>query len=130
MMKKLALVFTWPLAVACSATPEISEYDQTIGDYVSVGELEPVKDIRTENRDRYTRLTDRYVIYTTRSGDYLLYFDRPCRELNDLSQITPDQRRDDRLRAGFDTLRGCRIHAMYAMTEAQAEEISIMGDGR
>ena len=118
------------LLAACATTEEVSQYDQAIDDYVTVGELEAVKSIRTQNRDSYTRLTDHYVIYKTRDGDYLFYFGTPCRELRDMSRVTPDQRRDNRLRTGFDTLRGCRIDGIYAMTEAQAEEIGNMGDGR
>ena len=118
------------LLAACASTPEVSEYDQAIDDYVKVGELEPVKSVRYRDRDSYTRLTDHYVIYKTRDGDYLFYFGIPCRELRDLSRVTPDQRRDSHLRSGFDTLRGCRIDGIYAMTEAQAEEIGNMGDGR
>ena len=115
---------------ACAAPQEVSRHDQAIDDYVAVGPLEAVDSIRTRDRDSFTRLTDHYAIYETRDGDYLLYFGRVCRELRDLGQITPDQRRDNRLRTGFDTLRGCRIDGIYAMTEAQAEEIGNMGDGR
>ena len=116
--------------VGCSATPEVSDSDQAIDDYVKVGELEAVKSIRTRDRDGYTRLTDHYVVYRSRDGDYLLYFGLPCRELRDMTRVTPDNRNENRIRSGFDTLRGCRIDGMYAMTEAQAAEIRAMASGR
>ena len=129
-MKKSTFLLSSLLLAACATTEEPSQYDQAIDDYVAVGQLEPVKSIRTQDRDSYTRLTDHYVTYETRDGEYLFYFGRPCRELRDMSRVTPDQRRDSRIRTGFDTLRGCRIDGIYAMTEAQAEEIGNMGDGR
>ncbi len=115
---------------ACSSTPEVSGADQAIEDYVLVGELEEVKHIRTRNRDSYTRLTDHYVVYDSRDGEYLLYFAHPCREMRDPTRVTPDVRNEDRIRSGFDTLRGCRIDGMYALTDAQAVEIRDMNDGR
>ena len=130
LLKRVAFLLSGLFLVACGHTPEVSQYDQGIDDYVKVGELEALKDIRTRDSDSYTRLTDHYVIYKARDGEYLLYFGYPCRELRDFSRVTPDQRRDNRLRTGFDTLRGCRIDGIYAMTDAQAEEIGNMGDGR
>ena len=115
---------------ACSSTPEVSQADQAIDDYVTVGELEEVKHIRTRDRDSHTRLTDHYVIYNSRDGEYLLYFGIPCREMRDSTRVTPDVRNENRIRAGFDTLRGCRIDGMYALTDAQAAEIRTMDDGR
>ena len=115
---------------ACSSTPEVSRADQAIDDYVAVGELEAVRHIRTRDRDSHARLTDHYVIYDSRDGEYLLYFGLPCRELRDPTRITPDLRNESRIRVGFDTLRGCRIDGMYALNDAQAAEIRNLGDGR
>lgn len=130
-MKRTLLAAILPaLAVACSGTPEISDADQAIGDYVAVGELEEVDSIRTRDRDSFSRLTDNYVVYKSRDGEYLVYFVRPCRELRDPTRVTPDIRKDNRIRKGFDSLRGCRIDEIYAMTDAQAEEIRNMSDGR
>lgn len=130
MMKQLLAAILLVTVGACSSTPEPSRADEAIDDYVAVGELEEVKHIRTRDRDSYTRLTDHYVIYDSRDGEYLLYFAHPCRELRDPTRVTPDVRSENRIRSGFDTLRGCRIDGMYVMTDAQAAEIRAMDDGR
>ena len=69
-------------------------------------------------------------MYDSRDGEYLLYFALPCRELNDPTRVTPDVRNENRIRSCFDTLRGCRIDGMYALTDAQAAEIRSLSDGR
>ena len=115
------------LLAGCADMPEINEADQAISDYVAVGELESLDSIRTRERDAWAGITDYYVIYTTRDGDYLFEFTRPCRELRDPTQVTPDTRHENRIRARFDTLRGCRIHRIYALSEAQAAEIRRLG---
>ena len=128
-MKAATFLASATILAGCAA-PEVSQHDQAIEDYVIVGELQPADSVRTQTRDSYVRLTDYYAIYRAREGDYLLHFDRRCKELQDITRVTPDVRRDNRLRAGFDTLRGCRISEIYAMDEAQAAEIANMGDGR
>jgi hypothetical protein len=130
MMRQTLAAFLLVTVGACSATPEVSEADQAIEDYLVVGELEEVKQIRTRDRDSYTRLTDHYVVYDSRDGEYLLYFAHPCREMRDSTRVTPDVRSENRIRTGFDTLRGCRIDGMYALTDAQAAEIRDMNDRR
>ena len=121
------LVSLAALLAGCADMPALNEADQAISDYVVVGELKSLDSIRTRDRDAWAGITDYYVIYTTRDGDYLFEFTRPCRELRDLTQVTPDTRHENRIRARFDTLRGCRIHRIYALSEAQAAEIRELG---
>jgi hypothetical protein len=45
----------------------------------------------------------------------------------DNTRITADRRYDQYImRAGVDTLRGCRIDKMYPLTEAQVQEIEML----
>lgn len=126
-MKSAVLIGFLVFVTGCAEMPEANEADQAISDFVVVGELESLDGIRLRDRDSWARLTDYYVVYTTRDGEYLFEFTRPCRELTDPTRVTPDTRHDNRIRAGFDTLRGCRIHRIYRLDEGQAEEIRRLG---
>ena len=113
---------------ACAGTPEIPPDTEAIRDYVEVGELQEVDELRTTlGRDEWAPLTERFVIYTGRGGPFLLEFAYPCREMFDNTTITADRRYDRHvMRRGVDTLRGCRIDKMYPLTEAQAQEIEAL----
>jgi len=121
--------------VACAGTPETPPDTAAIRDYVEVGELQEVDELRTApGRDEWMPLTRRFVIYTGRNGRFLLEFAYPCREMFDNTTITADRRYDRYvMRRGVDTLRGCRIDKIFPLTEAQAEEIEALaksaGDG-
>ncbi len=130
-----ALAAVAAFCVACAGTPEIPPDTEAIRDYVEVGELQQVDELRTTlGRDDWTPLTRRFVIYTGLNGRFLLEFAYPCREMFDNTTITPDLRYDRHyMRRGVDTLRGCRIDKIYPLTEAQALEIEALaksaGDG-
>ena len=122
------------LFIACTGTPEVPPDTQAIRDYIEVGQLPETDQMRTLGRDEWSALTTRFVIYSGRDGPVLLEFGQTCREMFDNSRITADVRYDRHImRPGSDTLRGCRIHKMYALTEAQAQEIMALakaaGDG-
>ena len=129
------LVMLSAFLAACAGTPETPPDTQAIFDYVEVGELQEVDQLRTSlGRDAWAPLTRRFVIYTGRDGHFLLEFSHPCREMFDNTTITADKRYDRHtMRSGIDTLRGCRIDKMYPLTEAQAQEleglVKIAGDG-
>jgi hypothetical protein len=115
------------IAAACAGTPEIPRENQAIRDYVEVGELEGVDSMRTRDSDQWKPITDYYVLYKGRDGQFLLGFSRICRELTDNTKIKPDYRYDHNvMRRGLDTLRGCRIDEMYPLTDAQAQEIKAL----
>ena len=120
---------------ACAGTPETPPDTQAIFDYVEVGELQEVDQLRTSlGRDEWVPLTRRFVLYTGRDGHFLLEFGYPCREMFDNTTITADKRYDRHtMRTGTDTLRGCLIDKMYPLTEAQAQEVRALaqtaGDG-
>jgi hypothetical protein len=121
----LALV---AFVAACAGTPETPPDTQAIRDYVEVGELQEVGELRTTfGRDEWAPLTRHFVIYTGRDGQFLLEFSYPCREMFDNTTITADKRYDRFImRRGVDTLRGCRIDKIYPLTEAQAQEIEAL----
>jgi hypothetical protein len=124
----MALVTMAAFLVACAGTPEIPPDTEAIRDYVEVGELQEVDELRTTlGRDEWKPLTRRFVIYTGRDGRFLLEFGYPCREMFDNTTITADRRHDRQfMRRGIDTLRGCRIDKIYPLTEAQAQEIEAL----
>ena len=135
-MPRVAVLVMLPVFLAaCAGTPETPPDTQAIRDYVEVGELQQVDQLRTTlGRDEWEPLSRRFVIYTGRDGQYLLEFMNPCREMFDNSTITADRRYDRYvMRQGIDTLRGCRIDKIYPLTEAQAQEIEALaktaGDG-
>jgi hypothetical protein len=115
------------LITACAGTVEIPADTQAVRDYVEVGELQEVDRLRSHVNDGWSALTDYYVLYGSRDGQYLLEFNRICHALTDSTRVTPDYRYDNyAIRSRFDTLRGCRIDAMYQLTEAQAMEIEAL----
>ena len=115
------------LVAACAGTPEIPADTEAVHDYVEVGAIEQVDQIRTHGSDAWTPVTRHFAMYEGRDGRFLLEFTRVCREMYDNTTITPDRRYDHNvMRRGIDTLRGCRIDKMYSLTEAQALEIEAL----
>ena len=77
----------------------------------------------------FSTISTSYIIYTTRRAPYLMEFARPCYEIRDNREITPDYRSyTDVIRARFDTLRGCRIGRIFALSEDGAEELKNLGE--
>lgn len=114
------------LLVGCAAQKE-SDVSSTIDDFVQVSALEEQDAVRTGGQFAYDYLTERYVILTTRKDKYLVEFHRRCYELKE-QDVTPDIRRDRNvLRAREDTIRGCRIHRLYAIDEGHADELQSLG---
>jgi hypothetical protein len=114
------------LLAACASQTEPTVSD-AVEDFIVVSELEESDIVKTRGQYSYKYLSERYVILKTRRENYLVRFNRRCRELNEPA-VTPDIRFDSNaLRAGFDTIRGCRIEKMFAIDEAQAEELTYLG---
>lgn len=137
-MRPMYLVGAMLLIAGCSSTSDevsvkkrkVTVETQTVQDYVEVGELEDVQYVRVYNHDSWSYLTDHFIIYKARDGEYLVEFRRRCRELRDNTRITGDHRYDhNRMRVNEDTIRGCRIAKIYPLTEAQATELRNLGVG-
>jgi len=103
--------------------------NQAIMDFVNVREIAEVDKIRSRERDGWDELTMTYIIYKARRDRYLVEFARPCYELRDNTEITPDYRSDSNaIRARFDTLRGCRIARIFALNQDEADELKNIGE--
>ena len=134
-MKQILVPLALITIAACAAKDgtrkptEEAVYDQAIRDFIEVRGLESHDKIRTAERDGWETLTESFVVYKTRRTLYLFEFARPCHEIRDNREITPDYRAHSRiLQAKFDTLRGCRIGHIYALTSAEAEELKNIGE--
>lgn len=118
------------LALNACAIGFDAEEIEAVRDFIYVNQLEEVDQLRFFRQLSYTYVNDQYVTVPTRNGAYLIEFARVCRELRQL-EFTPDMidRRDDNtLRAGFDTIRGCRIGKIYEISEFQLDELRDLGD--
>ena len=118
------------LASACATGYDEQEIEAT-RDFVVANELEEVDSFRTYEQLNYHTLNDYFVTVETRRGDYLLEFNNRCRGLTqrEFKPHMVDVRRDtSRIRARFDTIRGCLIGKIYAVSEQQREELRQLGD--
>lgn len=116
---------------ACAARPsqELADKNLSVRDFIELRQLESLPKIRTDGNSGWETITTSFVIYRTRRAEYLFEFARPCWELEDNSRIVADERGDaNEIRARFETLRGCRIAAIYALTEAEAAELANIGE--
>lgn len=120
------------MALTGCATPdtrETQDKEQAVRDFIDVRGLEALDRMPRSDRDSWKVLEDHFLIYYSRRGDYLVEFARRCHELRDNTTITPDERWDNNwIRARFDTLRGCHIHRIYALSEAEVAELKDIGE--
>lgn len=135
-MKRLARILPAGLVAlsglgGCNLNPFQEEENEAVLDFIYTNDLQEVDKIRFFQQYHYTYINDQYVTIPASSGDYLVEFTRTCPELRQ-SRFTPemvDYRDDNRtLRAGFDTIRGCRIGTIYQVTAEQAAELAELGD--
>ena len=109
--------------------PSTQDTEQAVRDFIELRELTEVPSMRTGSSDGWTEIDENFILYTARRDTYLVEFARACWELRDNTRITPDKRWDAGLiRARYDTLRGCRIHRIYALTEAELAELENIGE--
>ena len=130
-MKTRACLLAFIAVGGCSTTTQTPREIEAVRDFVVAAELEEVTEIRLSRQMTYTHLNVRFVTIPTRRGDYLVEFHRDCRELNRVD-ITPEmvdiRHNQHVLSAKFDTIRGCRIDRIYEISEAQSEELKVLGD--
>ena len=125
-MNRYTLVITVLLLGACAASEPEEERPDAVDDFIHVSELEEVRKMRTVDRVDHIVLNDNYVIVESRRDQYLLAYMSPCHEVYDRTR-QPDYRSDPRaLWVDRDTYRGCRIKALYPITEAQVLELREM----
>lgn len=124
---RLSLCISILMLGACTTPrPQISK--EAIEDFIFAGQMEEQTYLRRGRSDSWQALNSQYALYTARRKTYLLEFDRHCHSLEDNFDIEPDVRRDNyNLYARFDTLRGCFIDNIYALTDEQATELRNLG---
>ena len=102
--------------------------EQAIRDYILVRGLEEVDRMRSSRSDSWDELDEFFIIYDTRRNMYLVEFSRACYELYE-SRVTPDLCREaNTIRARSDTIRGCQIDKIFALTEADVAELKALGE--
>ncbi len=129
-MSKQFLAMTAILLSACAAQEEVATQDeeQAVRDYIAVRGLPEVGEIRSTSNDRWNELDSHFIIYETRRDAFLVEFIRACHELSD-SHIVADKRWNlNTIDARFDTIRGCRIDKIYALTESDMAELKSLGE--
>jgi hypothetical protein len=131
-MKTIIYLLVMTLLAGCAAQedkPSTQDITQAVIDFIEVRDLEPLESLKSGTSDSWRTLGDSFVIYDGRRDEYLVQFVRRCHELKDNTRITPDKRWDTNIvRAKFDTIRGCRIAAIYALDEAEAAELKNIGE--
>ena len=132
---RIALTITLTAALAACAgqdSKEPSEADkavQAVRDLIEVRGLQEVDHMRSSGRDSWESIDNWFLIYKTRRDTYLVEFDRRCWELDDDARIVADERWDsNKVRARFDTIRGCRIGKIYALNEEDVAEVKNIGE--
>lgn len=129
-MKPIIVVILLVLVGACSTMSDEQEIEAT-RDFVAANQLDEVDEIRLYEQLNYRIINDYFVTVETRRGDYLIEFNNRCRALTqrDFQPHMVDIRRDpNRVRARFDTIRGCHIGKIYEVSEEQREELRQLGD--
>jgi hypothetical protein len=119
------------LALTACATQEQTDgrdVAQGIRDYIEVRQLAEQDKIRTGSSDSWHELDGRYIIYTTRRETFLVEFVRNCYELNETPVIADVRRDASTIRARFDTIRGCLIGRMFALTENDVAELEAISE--
>jgi hypothetical protein len=133
-MKKLLFLFTFVLLAGCAGQeetddPSTQDIGQAVRDFIELRELEELDALRSGTNDGWSVLDETFILYSGRKDTYLVEFARRCWELQDHTRITPDQRWDSStIRARFDTIRGCRIGKIYALTDAEVAELENIGE--
>jgi len=115
---------------ACAAQEELATQDeeQAVRDYIAVRGLPEVDEIRSSSSDHWEILDPNFIIYETRREAFLVEFFRACHELS-TKHIVADKRWDLKtINARFDTIRGCRISKIFALTEADLAELKTLGE--
>lgn len=131
-MRVTALCMAVISLTACAGqeSREVNEEEQAVRDFIEVRELAEVNQIRVRDSAGWDKITGKFIIYNTRRESFLFVFARNCHELDDYTNIVADVRHSPNvINARFDTLRGCRIDKIYALTEAEVAELQQIGEG-
>ena len=133
-MKTLTVIVGAAALAACAAQ-DTTRQDavegavQAVRDLIEVRGLQEVDKMPSSSGDAWTSIENYFLIYKSRRESFLVEFNRRCYELDDNTRIVPDERWDSgTVRARFDTIRGCRIHKLYALNEEDVAELQNIGE--
>jgi hypothetical protein len=129
---KWLTILSVPLVLgACATEPLfVTPTNEIVSDFVETAQLDQVSSIRKGNRDSWTRVNDRFIIYRG-YDDFLVEFRSNCGEISNNDWIPADYIHDHRnLRAGEDTIRGCIIERIYPIDRDQRMEIRNLTEPR
>lgn len=114
---------------ACASDPiYFPPASEVVEDYVVAGQLEGVNLIRKTDRDSWQYVNDRYIIYRGRPNEYLIEFRHNCEGLDDNGRLPPiDIIHDHRNIRTSDTIRGCIVDKIYAISSVQRRELRQLG---
>ena len=130
-MTKCLMLLATALIASCAQTETTQESsaiskEKSFEDYIEVSELKEVGTVHTGDQAQYRMVSAEHVIIEDRKDFYLAKLQR-CKKFRG-GGATFDARHDaNTVRARFDTIRGCRIEALYALDIAQAEELILLG---
>ena len=128
-MKSIIAIMIVVSLAACATKEDTitQDVEQAVRDFIAVREMEGADKIRTANSDHWEAIDQNFIIYKKRNETYLVEFARTCREL-DQYPVVADVRNGNEIRARFDTIRGCRVAAIYLLTEGEIAELEAIGE--
>lgn len=127
-MKYIALIIAAALLGAC-ATSHQEERVNAVRDFIEVNDLPQAESIRTFDQLNQKELNDYFIIVSSRREHFLIEYSQRCTDDPFTNRPKPDVRRDARyIYPGVDTFRGCRIKAIYGISEDQAQELQMIGE--
>jgi hypothetical protein len=115
---------------ACAAQDPVVTQDpkQAVLDLIEVQELVETDQIKTSNKDHWDQIDQNFLLYEANKKVYLIEFARRCYELDEYPVVADIRKGGNAMHAGFDTLRGCRIARIFALTEGEAAELKAIGE--
>lgn len=130
-MNKCLMLLATVLIVGCAQTETTQESsaiskEKSFEDYIEVSELKELGSARTSDQAQYRVVSAEHVIIEDHKTFVLAKLQR-CKKFGG-GGATHDARHDpNTIRARFDTIRGCRIEALYVLDVGQAEELILLG---
>lgn len=123
-MNKCLMLLATVLIVGCAQTETTQESsaiskEKSFEDYIEVSELKEVGSARTSDQAQYRVVSAEHVIIEDHKTFVLAKLQR-CKKFGG-GGATHDARHDP------NTIRGCRIEALYALDVGQAEELILLG---
>lgn len=104
---------------------------EAVRDFVVAGELQELNSIRLDDQIKVLYVNDFFVVIPMRRDQYLAEFRGRCSELRErqwVSDMVDVRVNAKMLYSDYDTIRGCVIGKLYAISESQLAELKSLGD--